>query len=90
MQIYYQTSTLILYYNAVYIPGANALGIRVLEYIFEVLVLVLVEIMDHVLVLWLRSCNSAVECIHCVAPTIYIYQIYGYYHVSVFLRMLEF
>ena len=34
-----------------YRPGANVLGIRVLEYIFEVLVLVLVEIMDHVLVL---------------------------------------
>ena len=49
MQIYYQTSTWILYYNAVYRPGANVLGIRVLEYIFEVLVLV--EIMDHVLVL---------------------------------------
>ena len=30
-----------------YRPGANVLGIRVLEYIFEVLVLVLVEIMDH-------------------------------------------
>ena len=32
-------------------PGANVLGTRVLEYIFEVLVLVLVEIIDHVLVL---------------------------------------
>ena len=51
MQIYYQNSTWILYYNAVYRPGANVLSIRVLEYIFEVLVLVLVEIMDHVLVL---------------------------------------
>ena len=44
MQIYYQTST-------VYRPGANVLGIRVPEYIFEILVLVLVKIMDHVLVL---------------------------------------
>ena len=40
-----------------YRPGANVLGIRVLEYIFEVLVLVLVEIMDHVLVLVLVLVN---------------------------------
>ena len=32
-------------------PGANVFGTRVLEYIFEVLVLILMEIMDHVLVL---------------------------------------
>ena len=42
-----------------YRPGANVLGIRVLEYIFEVLVLVLVEIMDHVLVLVLVKMYSA-------------------------------
>ena len=46
LKLYYTTANIDLSR-----PGANVLGTCVLEYIFEVLVLVLVEIMDHVLVL---------------------------------------